>query len=292
MINVDLTGKTRAWHRLGTLAGLENELLTIEQHTGARSRHDAGKEYLPRPLAQTSTRKAIAVESALKHRVLVVDDEPSVRETLAMILKAAGYDVGTARDGFDALLQIKNRTVEVVISDLNMPEMSGFEFLSVLRRRFPEIVVIACSGAYESGDHIPGGIIADAFLTKGHYRPEDLLHSVEHLIKTSAAQARDHRQQSAPVWIPRNGKDSNGIPFIVLTCTECLRSFPMSVLHENLQEIQETPCLFCENPVRYVIDFSIDVTSPKRPGRAGNRTQPAEGNTPAMPPDEKKRRTS
>ena len=211
------------------------------------------------------------MEPSTKHRVLVVDDESSIRKTLAMILEAAGYDVSTARHGFDALLQIKSGSVDLVISDLNMPEMSGFEFLSVLRRRFPEIMVIASSGAYESGEHIPGGIIADAFFAKGRCKPDDLLRMVANLIKTSAMQARSHRQESAPVWIPRNGKDSNGIPFIVLTCTECLRSFPLSVLREDVQEIQETPCLFCDNPVRYVIDFSIAVASPESP--AGERAK-------------------
>jgi len=76
----------------------------------------------------------------------------------------------------------------------------------------------------------------------------------------------NHHQQSAPVWIPRNGKDSHGVPFIVLTCTECLRSFPLSVVREDLQEIEETPCLFCRTPVRYIIDFSLSVVSP---GAAG-----------------------
>jgi hypothetical protein len=52
------------------------------------------------------------------------------------------------------------------------------------------------------------------------------------------------------------------VPFIVLTYTECLRSFPLSVLHENVQEIQETPCLFCTASVRYIIDFSLTVRSP------------------------------
>lgn len=219
-----------------------------------------------------------------KHRVLVVDDESSVRKTLAMILNAAGYDVCTARHGFDALLQIKQTPVEVVISDLNMPEMSGFEFLSVVRRRFPEIMVIASSGAYETGDHIPGGIIADAFYAKGRYRPEELLRTVAQLIDSSAAKARSHQQQSAPVWIPRNGKDSNGVPFIVLTCTECLRSFPLSVLREDVQEIQEIPCLFCENPVRYVIDFSIAVASPKPLHRDRAGAQLADGGEhPSLP---------
>jgi hypothetical protein len=52
------------------------------------------------------------------------------------------------------------------------------------------------------------------------------------------------------------------------------------------------PCLFCENPVRYVIDFSIDVASPKPPARAGDRTQSADGNSQAMLPESKKRKTS
>jgi CheY-like chemotaxis protein len=198
-----------------------------------------------------------------KHRVLLVDDEPSIRESLAALLAEAGYDVGTAEHGFDALLQLRRTTPDIIISDLNMPQMSGFEFLSVVRRRFPEIPVVAVSGAYESGDHVPGGVIADAFWAKGQHHPEELLRSVAELIRTAAERAMNHHRQSAPVWIPRNGKDSNGVPFIVLTCTECLRSFPLSVMHEGVQEIQETPCLFCATPVRYIIDFSLAVTSPK-----------------------------
>ncbi|HEY2361739.1 MAG TPA: hypothetical protein VGK36_11515, partial [Candidatus Angelobacter sp.] len=60
------------------------------------------------------------------------------------------------------------------------------------------------------------------------------------------------------------GKDSRGIPFVVLTCTDCLRSFPLSVVTQDLQKIQETPCLFCPNTVRYIIDFSLLIASPPR----------------------------
>jgi CheY-like chemotaxis protein len=198
-----------------------------------------------------------------KAHILLVDDESRVRESLAGLLDAAGYDVSTAEHGFDALLQIRRVTPDVIISDLNMPQMSGFELLSIVRRRFPDIPVIAVSGAYESGDCVPGGVIADAFYAKGQHHLEELLLTVAELIRTAEAQAMNHHRQSAPVWIPRNGKDSNGVPFIVLTCTECLRSFPLSVMREDVQEIQETPCLFCATPVRYVIDFSLAVTSPK-----------------------------
>jgi CheY-like chemotaxis protein len=202
-----------------------------------------------------------------KHQILLVDDECSVRESLTMLLTAFGYGVTTAANGFDGLLQLKRATPDVIISDLNMPKMSGFEFLSVVRRRFPQIPVVAISGAYDRRSDVPGGVIADAFYPKGQHHPKVLLEIVADLVRTSAERSNAHRRESAPVWIPRNGKDSHGIPFVVLTCTDCLRSFPLSVTDEHLQSIQETSCMFCPNTVRYVIDFSIDVASPaKEPG--------------------------
>jgi CheY-like chemotaxis protein len=198
-----------------------------------------------------------------KHEILVVDDDAAVRDTLVLLLKSSGYDVSIAINGFDALLQLKRTLPSIVLSDLNMPQMSGFELLSVVRRRFPQISVIAMSGAYHSGDSVPGGVIADAFYAKGQSDPQTLLRIVADLIRTSAVHAVDHERESAPVWIPRNGKDSQGIPYVVVTCTDCLRSFPLSVMTEDLQKIQETPCLFCPNTVRYVIDFSLSVASPR-----------------------------
>jgi CheY-like chemotaxis protein len=198
-----------------------------------------------------------------KLQILVVDDDPAVREVMASLLNDAGYDVNTATNGFDALAQLQRVIPELIISDLHMPLMSGFELLSVVRRRFPDIPVIAVSGAYESGDHVPGGIIADAFYAKGRLDLNQLLPTVAELIDSSGARAAEHHRLSAPVWIPRNGKDYKGVPFIVVTCTHCLRSFALSVLREDVQEIQETPCQFCAIPIRYIIDFSLAVTSPK-----------------------------
>lgn len=208
-----------------------------------------------------------------KPEILVVDDDAAVRDTLVMLLKASGYNVSTALHGFDALLQLKRSVPSIVLSDLNMPQMSGFELLSVLRRRFPQVLVIAMSGGYHSRESVPGGVIADAFYSKGQGSPEELLHTVAELIQTSVAHTVEHQRQSAPVWIPRNGKDSRGIPYVVLTCTECLRSFPLSVETEDLQRIQETPCLFCPNVVRYIIDFSLAVASPRKDSAEAKRDQ-------------------
>ena len=98
----------------------------------------------------------------LKHRVLVVDDDESVREVLALLLRKEGYEVATAENGFDTLLKLKGVVIpDVIISDLNMLEMSGLEFPSGVRRRFPKISVIASSGAYGSRS-VPTGVLADA----------------------------------------------------------------------------------------------------------------------------------
>ena len=187
----------------------------------------------------------------LTHRILVVDDEESIRLLFAQLLQRKGYEVATAENGFDALLKLKQSLPDVIISDLNMPKMSGFEFLSVVRRRFPKISVIASSGAYASRV-VPNGVLADVFFAKGQEHTETLLNSVADLIQTSATRAGIHQEESAPVWIPRNGNDSNGIPYIVITCTECLRSFPLNVTKEENPEVLETLCLFCSNKVKYI----------------------------------------
>jgi len=202
-----------------------------------------------------------------RYQILLVDDDESVRNTLAMLLTSAGYDVAAANDGFEALLHLKRALPGMIISDLNMPRMSGFEFLSVARRRFPEILVIAMSGAYQEGSAVPGGVIADGFYPKGSH-PEALFATVADLIKTAPVRQAAHRKESAPVWIPRNGKDSNGVPYIVVTCTECLRSFPLNVAEEASPEVRETPCLFCRSVVRYIIDFSLSIVSPPALERA------------------------
>jgi len=181
-----------------------------------------------------------------------------------MLLTSAGYDVATAGNGFDALLHLKRALPDLIISDLNMPQMSGFEFLSVVRRRFPEIGVVAMSGAFQDGSDVPGGVIADSFYAKGRSHPEDLFRTVAELMERPAVWEATHRCETAPVWIPRNGKDSHGIPYIVLTCTECLRSFPLNITEETTPEVRETPCLFCSNTVRYIIDFSLSVVSPQK----------------------------
>ncbi|HEV3039144.1 MAG TPA: response regulator [Candidatus Angelobacter sp.] len=195
-----------------------------------------------------------------KTRILVVEDDATVRLTISKVLEAAGYDVSAATDGFDALLHLQQAIPDLILSDLNMPQMSGFELLSVVRRRFPEVLVVASSGAYDSSA-IPDGVIADAFYAKGQESAPKLLEIIAGLIRIGPT---GHRGETAPVWIPRNGKDHNGKPFVVLTCTQCLRSFPFTVDHEPAGEVLTTPCIYCPHEVNYIIDFSRSVNSPEK----------------------------
>lgn len=85
-----------------------------------------------------------------KTRILVVDDDVTIRGTISRLLQEEGYEVTTAVDGFDALLSLQEEVPDLILSDLNKPQMSGFELLSVVRQRFPKVMVVASSGAYES----------------------------------------------------------------------------------------------------------------------------------------------
>src|SRR5581483_10124148 len=72
-----------------------------------------------------------------KCRVLVVEDDPLVRETTAAIVHSFGFSIRTAEDGFVALKILREVLPDIILCDLRMPGMSGFELLSIVRRRFP-----------------------------------------------------------------------------------------------------------------------------------------------------------
>ena len=189
-----------------------------------------------------------------KSQILVVDDDPSVRESVAMSLMAAGYDVVAAEDGFRALSQLKKKLPDVVLSDLDMPGMSGFELLSVVRRRFPQISTVAMSGAYVS-DKLPFDVIADGFFAKGG-QPKNLLRTIQEVLFTARTRSTDYNRERAPAWIPRNGNDSKAMPYVVLTCAECLRAFSMNLTEGTTGEVLEIPCRSCHSMNRYIIQPS------------------------------------
>jgi CheY-like chemotaxis protein len=190
--------------------------------------------------------------------ILVVEDDTAVRTTVAMVLEINGFQVDTAAHGFAALERMRVLVPDMLFSDLQMPEMSGFELLSVVRRRFPRVKVIASSGAYD-GPNVPSGVLADAFYSKGRASSEHMLALIRGL---AAIDVPPRDEQHPVIWIPRNGRDHNGRPYVVLNCHDCLRSFSFVTAEEPAGELECTPCIYCPNEIFFIIDFSRSVTSP------------------------------
>lgn len=167
-------------------------------------------------------------------KILLVDDEPNIRLVLSAVLDRSGYAVEVAEDGFAALRTIQRSKPDLVITDLRMPNMNGFELLSVIRTRYPEIPTIAISGEFLAVD-FQEGPLADAFFQKGNYALPDFLNRIADLLSTPR---RRKAHPQAPVWTPTHDAP------LMLTCTACLRSFPID-LCEGDAPPQRTPCIFC-----------------------------------------------
>jgi hypothetical protein len=128
--------------------------------------------------------------------------------------------------------------------------MSGFEFLSVIRRRFPAIRVIAMSSAFYGND-VPHGIAADAFYAKGTDL-SFLLNTLVAMLVYSRPPTVARSRACATIWIGANGHDPNGAPYVTISCPECMRAFPQ-LLSNTQSGIEETCCSYCGVTIQYAI---------------------------------------
>ncbi len=181
--------------------------------------------------------------------LLLVDDDYQVRLLLTMVLGNIGYEVLPAEDGFSALRKLREITPSIILSDLNMPGMSGFELLSIVRRRFHDVRVIAMSGAYTCND-VPAGVAADGFYRKGNDLDE-LLRLLD-----PPASDRKHPQTAGacypPIWISRQQQDVDSGACVMINCPECLRSFRLFP-DAQCSSLQETRCVHCAGKIYYAI---------------------------------------
>jgi len=130
-------------------------------------------------------------------RILLVDDEPRVRESIAMLLNKVGCDVTPAADAEEALSKIERALPDVLVTDLKMPGMSGYGLLAAMRKLYPTVPAIAMSGVYDFDGHFPEWLLADAFYSKGSHPPGRLLDMIAKLLNGASSPAST-REQSAP----------------------------------------------------------------------------------------------
>ncbi|SRR6266536_1746528 len=118
-------------------------------------------------------------------RILVVDDDPSLRRVIELVLDARGYVVDQARHGRAALERMAELPPDAVVADLRMPLMDGHELLERMRAQpaLEAIPVILLTGNLEAAR---GALGADAVLIKP-FEPADLCAAIERLTEKDAA---------------------------------------------------------------------------------------------------------
>lgn len=99
--------------------------------------------------------------------ILIIDDDEGIRELLRLHLSSAGYSVNVAEDGIAGGYAVLRGRPDLIICDVNMPHMDGFEFLAALRadKTIPDIPVIFLTSV-EEGDHRGKELGAVGYLTK------------------------------------------------------------------------------------------------------------------------------
>jgi CheY-like chemotaxis protein len=128
-------------------------------------------------------------------RILVVDDERDVRDSVKCVLDLAGYEELTAENVTEALEQLQRTPMDLVITDIIMPKMNGVQAIESIRRAFPMVRIVAISGGGNFGvvGYQPTAIATNAYLKSAEeagahvvltkpFESDDLIEVVEKLL--------------------------------------------------------------------------------------------------------------
>ncbi len=139
-----------------------------------------------RGMARTRVVHAAASQAdRRRRRILVVDDSPLTRELISSLLEAVGYDIANVGDGVEAFEWLARETVDLVVTDLEMPRMDGLELTRRLKghstlRNLPVIIVTTRGGDADRRKGMEAG--ADGYIAKGDLVRQDLVDVVSRLL--------------------------------------------------------------------------------------------------------------
>jgi len=180
----------------------------------------------------------------LKHRVLVVDDDSGVRNVTTLVLQVNNYDVSSAENGIAAIPLLKSTRPHVMISDLRMPEMDGYELMRLARRFFPAMATIALS-ALERNE-MPGRDLADAVFAKGDYSVPELLECVSDMAGRYPLRQPSLKTAVSPSWIPQGDRRH-----FWTACNECLTCFSLPLSQLTYSGMHRGYCPSCGQRIRF-----------------------------------------
>ncbi|MFI5314754.1 MAG: response regulator [Myxococcota bacterium] len=146
--------------QLDRTAKIRAEIRRIESHL--QRLHDMAEqggysstEYLGRArMIDLSSAHAQRARPLDGRRILVVDDDTAVRESIAEILRSEGASVDEVANGREAIERLRRERFELVLSDVVMPEMDGYELFQAARREAPDTPVVLMTAFYYDQDHV------------------------------------------------------------------------------------------------------------------------------------------
>ena len=160
----------------------------------------------------------------MKPRILVVDDEPEAVELVEFNLKQAGYAVATAADGAEALTKARTQTPDLIVLDVMLPEMDGFEICKTLRLdpATAKVPIVMLTAKAAEIDRVLGlELGADDYLTKP-YSPRELLLRIKKILARFQSEEKPReelRYGDLLIDLPRHVASWKNKP-IDLTATE------------------------------------------------------------------------
>jgi twitching motility two-component system response regulator PilG len=122
-----------------------------------------------------------AAEHARSVRVLVIDDSNTIRRSAEIFLKAGGYEVVLAEDGFDALSKVSDHAPDLIFCDILMPRLDGYQTCAIIKKnaKFASVPVIMLSSKDGLFDKARGRMVgSEDYLTKP-FTKDQLLQAVE-----------------------------------------------------------------------------------------------------------------
>jgi two-component system, cell cycle sensor histidine kinase and response regulator CckA len=112
-------------------------------------------------------------------RILVVDDEDTVRSIVARVLESAGHDVLQAEDGLQALAILEEQPAELLLTDVRMPILSGADLVRQVRQRWPDLPIVWMSGFVAHLSELEVEVLQALPSLPKPFSPERLLQTID-----------------------------------------------------------------------------------------------------------------